>query len=242
MENLNERPVCHRAEDLVTYLYGEAGAADAQDFGAHMQQCDACRAEFGVFNQVHESIVIWRNEALGTASIRQDAVAPEANFDSGRVVHARKLSALAAVREFFTVSPLWLRGATAFAALLFCVLGVVAISRLMQKPVDVVKGNEPGKVYTPEQFDAAVNERVNKEVAKRVNKNDSEKQPVIGERKTTKDSGKQTQLAVNRSQLRAPGVKGLSRKERFQLAADLQLIPGRDEGEFPFVFSDEPER
>ena len=71
MEIINERPVCHRAEDLVTYLYGEANTADAQDFAAHLQQCDACRAEFAVFNQVHDSIVLWRNEALGAAPVRQ---------------------------------------------------------------------------------------------------------------------------------------------------------------------------
>jgi hypothetical protein len=239
MKNLNERPVCHRAEDLVTYLYGEAGAADAQDFGAHLQQCDACRAEFGVFNSVHESIVIWRNEALGTASIRQDAVIPEANFNSGRVVHARKLSALAALREFFTVSPLWLRGATAFAALVLCVLGVVAISRVMQKPREVARGGANEKIYTRQDFETAVNTQVKQKVSELNNNQSAPANQQVKEK--SKKNGSQ-QLASNRSQLRAPGVKGLSRKERLQLAADLQLIPRREEGEFPFVFSDEPER
>ena len=68
MQKINERPVCHRAEDLVTYLYGEATAEDARDFSAHLQQCDACRAEFTVFHQVHDSIVTWRNEALANIS------------------------------------------------------------------------------------------------------------------------------------------------------------------------------
>src|SRR6185503_8283355 len=65
MQNINERPVCHRAEDLVTYLYGEATSEEARDFSGHLQQCDACRAEFTVFHQVHDSIVTWRNEAIG---------------------------------------------------------------------------------------------------------------------------------------------------------------------------------
>ena len=59
MQKMNERPVCHRAEDLVTHLYGEANAEEARDFSAHMQQCDACRAEFTVFHQVHDSVVTW---------------------------------------------------------------------------------------------------------------------------------------------------------------------------------------
>ena len=46
MQDLNQRPVCHRAEDLVTYLYGEADEPEASDFRAHLQQCDACRNEF----------------------------------------------------------------------------------------------------------------------------------------------------------------------------------------------------
>src|SRR5215471_15296104 len=106
MRNINERPVCHRAEDLVTYLYGEASAADAQDFAAHMKQCDACRAEFGVFKQVHESILLWRNEALGAAfnpapqtSVGEARTAPESKV----VQQARRLSGFAALREFFNV-------------------------------------------------------------------------------------------------------------------------------------------
>ena len=67
MQDLNGRPVCHRAEDLVTYLYGEAGESDARDFRAHLQQCDACRSEFAAFDQMHESILVWRNDALGAS-------------------------------------------------------------------------------------------------------------------------------------------------------------------------------
>ena len=60
MRDMKERPVCHRAEDLVTYLYGEASDADALDFRNHLRQCDSCRREFTVFNQVHDSIEIGR--------------------------------------------------------------------------------------------------------------------------------------------------------------------------------------
>ena len=67
MKEINERPVCHRAEDLVTYLYHEANEAEARDFANHAEACDACRAELAVFKQVHESISLWRNEALGSA-------------------------------------------------------------------------------------------------------------------------------------------------------------------------------
>src|SRR6267378_3276298 len=117
MPNINERPVCHRAEDLITYLYGEASEAEAKDFAVHLQQCDACRGELGVFQQVHDSILLWRNEALGSAF--SPAVVPvDSTVESTQFVrHGRKLTALEALHEFFSVSPLWLRAATAFAAL-----------------------------------------------------------------------------------------------------------------------------
>src|SRR5438132_3571599 len=100
MPNINERPICHRAEHLVTYLYGEASEADAQDFAGHLQQCDACRSEFGVFQQVHDSILVWRSEALGSA-FSPTAVSTESSIDSAQFVrHERKLTALAALREF----------------------------------------------------------------------------------------------------------------------------------------------
>src|ERR1041385_1320817 len=111
----NERPICHRAEDLVTYLYGESSAEEACDFTAHMQQCDACRGEFNVFNQVHESIVTWRNETLGSIASPAPAREDVGVVTTPIVQHGRRLPALAAFREFFAVSPLWLRGATAFA-------------------------------------------------------------------------------------------------------------------------------
>src|SRR5205823_1574401 len=99
MEDINQRPLCHRAEDLVSYLYGEANVADAADFRRHLQKCDACRSEFAVFNQVHESIVLWRNEALG-ASFNPAAVVSESTIDSREFARpGRKLSALAALRE-----------------------------------------------------------------------------------------------------------------------------------------------
>src|SRR6267142_1067538 len=173
MPNINERPVCHRAEDLVTYLYGEASEVEARDFTEHLQQCDACRSEFGVFQQVHDSILLWRNEALGSA-FSPTAVSIESTVDSTQFVqHERKLSALAALREFFTVSPLWLRAATAFAALLLCVLGVMMVARMSRRPVDIVQTGNHEEVYTRQELEAAVSKAVNEKVAELNNSKDA---------------------------------------------------------------------
>lgn len=237
MQNINERPICHRAEDLVTYLYSEASPAEARDFSAHMKQCDACRGEFTLFNQVHASIANWRNEALGTATVSLTSpIAPSAASSTSFVQHERKLSAWASLREFFSVSPLWLRGATAFAGLLFCVLLVFAVSRFWQQPVEVVRTGNSEKIYTQQQLENEVQKQVAAAVAARDQQNaaSAKNSPVVakGEQKyLTQPSSIRT-----RPKTRQPR---LTDAERIQLAADLGLIPGRDE-ELPFVFPEEP--
>jgi len=242
MANINERPICHRAEDLVTYLYGEASEVDAKDFDGHLKQCAACRSEFGVFQQVHDSILVWRNEALG--STFNPAVLPVTTaVESTQIVrHERRLSALAALREFFSVSPLWLRAATAFAALLLCALGALTISRSWNRPTQLAI-REPIKFadptveprYSKQEVDQAVREAI----ARLKNQQSlPQADQALPPKKPTSNAGR-NQLAVNRVQPKTLRPRGLSRQEREQLAKDLRLIP-RDEDELPFTISDEP--
>ncbi len=240
MKEINERPVCHRAEDLVTYLYNEANEAEARDFANHAEACDACRAELAIFKQVHESISLWRNEALGaafnTAVLPAPAVTEAGPISIPTVQPERRLSALSALRKFFSVSPLWLRAATAFAALMFCVLAVLAISRSWNKPP--LANNQPkNDAYIKEQFDTAVAKEVKRQMDEMKSKNASASNATTTTDKSN-EKRRQSQVAVNRTQLRVR-PRGLSQQERVQLAADLRLIP-RDEDELPFVFSEEP--
>jgi len=244
MTKNNERPICHRAEDLVAYLYNEASETDAQDFADHAEQCDACRSELVVFRQVHESILLWRNEALGTFSpISEAADLARATSSVKLVQHERKLSALQALREFFSVSPLWLRGATAFAALLLCALALVVISRSSRLPAPVAKNSTEEKVYTATEFQAAVEKIVNQKLSQ--SEVSSQRSPnIAADQGKFKSSNQQRasrrELASNSVPTRSRGVRGLTRAEREQLAADLLLIPGRDEADLPLVFSEEP--
>jgi anti-sigma factor RsiW len=226
MRDTRERPACHRAEDLVTYLYGEGSEADALDFSRHLQQCDACRGEFQGFNQVHDSIQLWRNEALG-ASINLGEVATEPATASRQFVRQRRLSAIAALREFFSVSPLWLRGATVFAALLLCVLGLVMVTRISRKPVTIAKVKDE-KTYTQQELEAAVNSAVD-----RTRQELTAKQEAAGSSNIPKHDPRQsanhTQIATD--QRKAPRPHSLNRQERQQLAADLRLTLPVDEDE-----------
>jgi len=241
MKEINERPVCHRAEDLVTYLYNEANEAEARDFANHAEACDACRAELAVFKQVHESISLWRNEALGSAF--NTAVLPAPGITEAGPISIqslqpeRPLSALSALRKFFNVSPLWLRAATALAALMFCVLVVLAISRSWNKPP--LANNQPkNDAYVKEQFDTAVAKEVKRQMDELKSKNASVSSNATTTTDKSNEKRRQSQVAVNRTQPRVR-PRGLSQQERVQLAADLRLIP-RDEDELPFVFSEEP--
>jgi C4-dicarboxylate-specific signal transduction histidine kinase len=231
----NERPICHRAEDLVTYLYGEATAEEARDFTVHMRQCDACRAEFNVFNQVHESIVTWRNEALGPITSPARAQENISVVSPEIVQHGRRLPALAALREFFSVSPLWLRGATALAGLLFCALLVFAVSRMWQQPAS----NGKEAKYSQEQFQKEVERQVAERVAKLNQTQPNQNPPPQVVREYAGTSEPPTHVATDRNRPRTQPRNRLTREERVQLAADLGLIQGREE-ETPFVLPDEP--
>jgi len=225
MREKRERPVCHRAEDLVSYLYGEAGASDALDFRNHLQQCDACRSEFAVFNQVHDSIQVWRSEALG-ASFDPAAVAAPAVDTTRFVRHQRKLSALAALREFFTVAPLWLRGATAFAGLLLCVLAAMLFVRGSQKPAAVAQ-TEEAKIYSQKQLQDQIKKAVDETRAELASERNPSGPTVINQEQPHQPT-KQIQVAANQPKVVRP--RGLNRQEREQLAADLRLtIPADDD-------------
>ena len=232
MQDLNGRPVCHRAEDLVTYLYGEASESDARDFRSHLQQCAACRSEFAAFDQMHESILVWRNEALGASFTPATVVAEPPVAATQFTRPERRLSAVAALREFFSVSPLWLRGATAFAALLLCALLLFAVSRSWQKQAP--SANETAEArFTQADLDRAVAE-AKTQAAK-------QQQTAVQKPNETVGQASAPRVAVITSRRsNRPHVKALTQQEREQLAADLRLVPGLDDEELPFGISDQP--
>jgi hypothetical protein len=240
MQNVNERPLCHRAEDLVTYLYGEAGGAEAADFADHMRLCDACRAEFNVFRQVHESIFEWRTQALGIGSLTEPAaVFTPSNAETVAALagNRRTLSAIAAVREFFSVAPVWLRGATALAVLCLCALIALSTWRLWQQPAP--NGGSEAE-YTKKQLDDAVAQRVKQKVDE-IQPVQNPSGPILAGVNDGLPPAPVRKPVLVRRQLAVARVPRLTRQEREQLAADLRLIPSRDEDELPFVLSDEPE-
>lgn len=122
---------CDRAEDLVTYLYGEANASQAQSFEQHLGRCGSCQAEFAAFSCVRDSVGEWRAALLANMAeapltsmvFTAPAVSVPAAASAARSDRpAQEHSTLAALRKLFEFSPLWVRAAGVAAILLICVL------------------------------------------------------------------------------------------------------------------------
>ena len=206
MNDMKNNRGCERASDLIAFVYNEAGESEARDFELHMKQCSNCREEVASFGLVRDSITAWKHEALAGFVATPPA--------------ARK-SALAALRQFFDLSPLWLKSATAFAVVTFCVLVVLAIVKL-QNPQPVLMTATPGAIYTERD----VNRIVSEALAKRENTKPPVATPLVvvnspKPRRIVERIAEPSHVAKSR--------RPLSRTEREQLAADLRLLSTHDD-------------
>nr|MBA3767693.1 zf-HC2 domain-containing protein [Acidobacteriota bacterium] len=156
---------CAKAEALVAYLYNEASETEAKDFERHMRTCASCEAELAAFGHVRSSIAVWRSHPLG--SVEADALATAAIIPPPELPQAAVLkpSAITALREFFALSPMWLRAATALTSLAICALVVWASARVMEAPRVLVVEKVVEKGPTQAEVDALVAKRVREELA-----------------------------------------------------------------------------
>jgi hypothetical protein len=207
MNEMNNSPNCERASDLIAFLYNETNEGEARDFELHLKECADCREEVASFGAVRESITAWRDEALSGF------------VSTPLVATARKKSAMAALREFFDLSPLWLKGATGFAVVAFCILGALALVNINRTERGSAglspKNTDP--VYTQADIDRAVTEALatHESSAKSAS---SPKEPVI----VHSQRPKRVTTPVAKSR------RPLTRAEREQLAAELRLLASDD--------------
>jgi anti-sigma factor RsiW len=206
-------PNCERESDLISFLYGELSAAETPAFERHLQQCASCSAELTGFKNVRESVVAWRNESLSAAW----------SPSSPAVVAERKPSAMAALREFFNLSPLWLKGAVAFATLVLCILAGLAVVRMQNKPEQpIVKG------YTEKDVQEMLAKRLAEERARVVEQSRGSEEIVkAGTEPSQAGQPSQRGIVVKHRQVEY-AKRPLSKTEREQLAADLRLLSSGD--------------
>ena len=234
MRDFNNQ-ICNRADDLVAFLYHELNDKEASDFENHLHECASCKHELASFGEIRESIVSWRDVSLGS-------VLPSLNVanEDRTVVRATPVrqSALAAIREFFNLSPLWMKGAAVFASLLFCVCAVLAIASLKEsKQPPVQAAND--KLYSQAEMDKqlaataqATEQRLRNELAAAANDKPPTPTPVVPKKRANRlpqlhDAG----YALNRQDQRKP----LTAQERRELAADLGLTMSRDDDDLELV-------
>lgn len=214
MNYIEDNASCDHRDALISVIYGEASEHEATEFKVHMRTCAPCQAEMRAFGDVRESIGTWKLEALA-------GVVPEVAIPTKT---PRAKSAIAALREFFDLSPLWLKGATAFATVLFCLLAVLALGRLREptQPT-VVDNNKPDAIYTEEQKNQFVKKALDEQKAALL----AQSAPSPEEIKP--EPVNRQQIVISSSTRVAKGRRPLTKWEREQLAADLRLLKRDDD-------------
>jgi anti-sigma factor RsiW len=192
---------CERATDLMAFLYHEMDERETREFRVHLEQCDQCRNEAGSLGVVRESIIAWRDEAL-------------AGFVSMPVTTKPRKSAIAALRQFFDLSPLWLKGATAFAMVAFFVLVGLAVVKLKTNNAPVVVSTNAK--YTDQDVERIVKDALAQQEKPR-------------ETVAIVESPKPRKSKVSTPSQLVKSRRPLSRAEREQLAADLRLLSTSDD-------------
>lgn len=219
-------PKCGREDDLIAFLYGELNDVEARTFQRHVHDCPACGAELASFQHVRESVVAWRDESLsGVILPNRIADLPPSKLT------VEKPSALAALREFFNLAPLWMKGALAFASILFCLFAGLAIARFRDSPPAVIVANPGYNAPSDEHLNALVQRRVQEEL-QRIKSSQEPTSTTIAGDKTT-NNGDSWRRGTNRVNIAGndpiqKARRPLSKTERQQLAADLRLIAAND--------------
>ena len=217
MEDRIETLICERCDDLISFLYQELGTRESRDFEQHLAGCALCSRQLDSFSEIRNGVVAWREQSLGKVSIKHEA--------SVAFTHTAKPSAMTAIREFFALSPLWLKGAVAFASLLlFAAVAFLALNLNAKKAAPVAGAD---KLYSEAELRAKVEAGVQarlKEINRQENpvREDLVRTPILVKRSKPK-----TKSAVYTAKTRR---SPLTRSEREQLAADLGLIsPAEDD-------------
>jgi hypothetical protein len=214
MRESMQRPGCERTDDLMSILYGEANEVEVRDFEGHLKFCRECADELTSFSQIRESIGAWKQEAL-TSFVTPQVVAP-----------VRQKSALAALREFFNLSPLWMKGAVGFAAVIFCAMVILVLARSGNQTAPVAAETGVRK-YSEEEMRQSVAKALKEQEARLMatmtvppNQQPKDREPNQPQNRSVVTPNKATQWATRRS---------LSKSERQQLATDLRLLTTREE-------------
>lgn len=227
----NDALICGRENDLIGFLYGELNEVEAIAYQLHLKECAACNAALADLGEVRESVVAWRNESLGSVTFPTQVTTPP---ETPRATP----SAVAALREFFNLSPLWMKGAVAFAAVLFCVFAGLAVARLRGGPSPAVAVAPAAPAQSQQELKALVEQGVQEELKRLKNS-----EATAPSQLTANDSspGNPVKRIANRnaqvslSALSQKARRPLTKTEREQLASDLRLVSAKNDGDLDLL-------
>jgi hypothetical protein len=221
--DIDSGPKCVRADDLISWLYGEADEDESRSFPQHLRTCRQCSKDAEALRSVRQSVAMWRDASLGALASRPTAR-----------VGVRRRSAGAAIREFFALSPFWMKAATGFASVLFCILAVLAVMKIRETP-QIITLVSPGK--SEQEISALVEERAQqrfRELQANLKKPAASQRPGNSQVVKGRSAGLRTaRTAV--AKLPARTRRPLTREERLQLAADLRLIEEPEQVELELI-------
>lgn len=236
---------CERAPELVSYLYGEASHAEANLFRAHLDSCEICHAELAAFAEVRTSVGVLREEAYELAP-SLDVSGMFAPISKTVVRDRSARSAWAALREFFSLSPVWLKAGTATAMLALCALAALAVARTevrlgadgltvragAQEERTVVQTvKERVEVPVPtgvpaEQIDALVEERLESELVAARERWEAERakgaSAEVANRTAPRQAPRVTEVATNTSKSRRAPASSRSTTNRPRPVMDVE--------------------
>lgn len=206
--------ICERSDDLISFLYHELDEQECRAFEQHLADCASCSRELSSFSEIRNGVVAWREQSLGVINYR-----PNLAFG-----FAEKRSAVAAIRQFFVLSPFWLKGSVALASLLLFAAVAFLVVSLKAKPAAPLASTD--KVYSEADLRAKVEEGVQarlKELTPQGDavKEDSMQKPLLVQQSKPKAKSLGSYVKTRRAPLTA--------SERQQLAADLRLISGSED-------------
>lgn len=141
--NNHNNSSCSYAEQMISYLYGEADEREKFAFESHLKNCSNCADELAGFGFVRRSVLDWRAadfSKLETPVFEIPAVKREKSF-LPVAVSTEPRSWFADFKNLFAFNPTW---ATAALAILIVCVGAALFAFNFSNKTDVAK-NEANK-------------------------------------------------------------------------------------------------
>lgn len=150
---------CAFGEQIVSYLYNEAGALDKNEFETHLSDCAACADELSGFGFVRSSISEWRKEEIFALELPALEIP---SMKTTKVVETSTIAAesgswLADLRGLFSLSPKLAFGSAAFAFAIVCVgLSLVILNYSGNETIAENGNQNSGKILASNKTDKGI--------------------------------------------------------------------------------------